>query len=116
MEQLPIYIVYEISKNYSISSYPTLENCLFGAVCFTKIADIDQYKYFGHGIGFDRYEKFSLGSGLGKNCISFGADLSSSSHADKKNILALGKHFVEGINGTIIYAEKLYKINFTEKR
>ena len=23
-----IYIVYEISKNYNISSYPTLENCL----------------------------------------------------------------------------------------
>ena len=27
-----IYIVYEISKGYSISSYSTLENCLFGAV------------------------------------------------------------------------------------
>ena len=26
-----IYIVYEISKNYNINSYPTLENCLFGA-------------------------------------------------------------------------------------
>ena len=31
-----IYIVYEISKNYSISSYPALENCLFGAVSLTK--------------------------------------------------------------------------------
>ena len=37
-----IYIVYEISKNYSISTYPTLENCLFGAVSLTKNADIDQ--------------------------------------------------------------------------
>ena len=27
-----IYIVYEISKNYNISSYKTLENGLFGAV------------------------------------------------------------------------------------
>ena len=28
-----IYIVYDnTSKNYSISTYPTLENCLFGAV------------------------------------------------------------------------------------
>ena len=27
-----IYFSYEISKNYDISSYPTLENCLFGAV------------------------------------------------------------------------------------
>ena len=34
-----------------------------------------------------------------------------------KNIysLVLGKDFVQGINGTTIYAEKLYKINFTEK-
>ena len=33
----------------------------------------------------------------------------------KNNILVLGKDFVQGINGTTIYAEKLYKINFTEK-
>ena len=37
-----IYIVYEISKNYNIRSYPTLENCLFGAVSLTKHIDIDQ--------------------------------------------------------------------------
>ena len=37
-----ICIVYEISKNYNISSYPTLENCLFGAVSLTKNADVDQ--------------------------------------------------------------------------
>ena len=66
-----IYIVYEISKNYNISSYPTLENCLFGAVSLTKNADIDQYKYSGFGIGFDRHGEFSFGSGLGKNCIIF---------------------------------------------
>ena len=40
-----IYIVYEISKNYNISSYPSLENCLFGAASLTKHVDIDQYKY-----------------------------------------------------------------------
>ena len=36
--------------------------------------------------------------------------MSSSSHANNKkyNILALGKGFVQGINGTAIYAEKLY--------
>ena len=27
-----IYTVYEISKNFNIRSYPTLESCLFGAV------------------------------------------------------------------------------------
>ena len=37
-----IYIVYEISKIYNISSYLTLENGLFGAVCLTKHVDIDQ--------------------------------------------------------------------------
>ena len=74
-----IYIVYEISQNYSISSYPTLENCLFRAVSLTKNTDIDKYKYSGYGIGFDRHGEFSFGNGLGKNCIIFGADLSSSS-------------------------------------
>ena len=39
-----IYTVYEISKNHSISTYPTLEDCLFGAVSLTKNADIDKYK------------------------------------------------------------------------
>ena len=42
-----IYIFYEIDQNYSISSYPTIENCFFRAVSFTKNADIDQYKYSG---------------------------------------------------------------------
>ena len=37
-----IYIVYEINKNHNISSYPTLENCLFGAVSLTKHVDNDQ--------------------------------------------------------------------------
>ena len=43
--------------------------------------------------------------------------MSSSSHANNKknNILILGKDFVQEINGTTIYAEKLYSINFTEK-
>ena len=89
-----IYIVYEISKNYN-SSYTTLENCLFGAVSLTKNADIDRYKYSGYGIGFDRRREFSFGNGLGRNCIIFGADLCSSSHANNKknNILVLDKDF-----------------------
>ena len=37
-----VYIVYEISKNINISDYPTLENCLFGAVKLTKNADFDK--------------------------------------------------------------------------
>ena len=49
-----IYIVHEISKNYDISSYPTLENCLFGAVSLTKNDNTDKYSYSGYGIAFDR--------------------------------------------------------------
>ena len=87
---LNIYIVYEISKNDNISSYPTLENCLFGAVSLTKNPDIDQYKYSGYGIGFDRKGEFLFGSrGFGRNCIIFGADLSSSAHANNKKVIFL---------------------------
>ena len=57
---------------------------MFGAVSLTKNADIDQYKYSGYGIGFDRHGEFSFSNGLGKNCIIFGADLSSSSHTNNK--------------------------------
>ena len=39
-----ICIVYEISNNYNINSYPTLENFLFGAVRLTKHVNIDQCK------------------------------------------------------------------------
>ena len=85
-----IYIAYEISKNYNISSYPTLKNCLFGAVSLNKNADIDQYKDPGYGIGFDRHGEFSFSNGLGQSCIIFGADLSSSSpHDNNKKIIFL---------------------------
>ena len=42
-----IYIVYEIERSVNISSYPTLENCLFGAVKVTKHVGVDLYKYSG---------------------------------------------------------------------
>ena len=64
-----IYIVYEINKNENTrSSYPTLENCLFGAVSLTKNSNIDKYKYSGYGIGFNIDGTFSFsGTGLGIN-------------------------------------------------
>ena len=112
-----VYIVYEISKNYNISNYPTLEKCLFGGVSLTKHVDINQYKYSGYGIGFDRKGEFSFGSnGFGRNVIIFRADMSSSVHANKKtkSILVLGKDFIQGLDNTTIYTEKLYSINFTK--
>ena len=56
------YIVYEISKNYDISSHATLENCLFGVVSLTENVDIDKYKNSGYGIEFDRKGEFSFGN------------------------------------------------------
>ena len=112
-----IYTVYEISKNYNISNYPTLGNSLFGAVNLTKHADIDQYKYSGCGIGFDRKGEFSFGSNrFGGDVIILGADMSSSVHANNKtkNILDLGKDFVQGLDNTTIYAAKMYSVSFTE--
>ena len=112
-----IYIVYKINKNYNISSYPTLENCLFAAASLTKNVDIDQYKYSGYGIGFNRKGEFSFGSsGFGRNVIIFGADMSTSVHANNRteNILVFRKYSIQGLDNTTIFAEKLYSINFTK--
>ena len=43
-----------------MGSYPTPENCLFGAVKLTKHPDFDHYKYSGYGTGFDRKRFFHL--------------------------------------------------------
>ena len=42
--------------------------------------------------------------------------MSFSSHSTNKanNIYVLGNDFVKGYNGTTLYAEKIYKTNFTE--
>ena len=82
----------------------------------SRNADIDKYKYSGYGIGFDLRGTFTHPSGgFGNNVIVFGADMSSSVHANNKarNILVLGKYFIQGVDGTTIYAEKMYSTNFT---
>ena len=113
-----IYIVYETNQNINISDYPTLENCLFGAVKLTKNADIDKYWVSGYRIGFDRHGNFSFpGTGLGKIAIIFGIDMMSSAKTDKrkKDILILEKGPTQGLEHTLA-AEKMYSINFTEKK
>ena len=80
-----IYFVYEIERSASISSYPTLENCLFGAVKLAKHNnDVDLYKYSGDSIGFDRKRSYSIVREIRKNVIIFGIDMSSSLHIDNK--------------------------------
>ena len=72
-----IYIVYELGASSSNNSYPTLKNCLFGAVTLTKNADVDKYGNSGYGIGFDRTGSFSFsGGGFGQNVSIFGVDMS----------------------------------------
>ena len=61
-----------------------ITNSLFCVLKLEENADIDKWKYFGYGIGFDRSWIFSLASGFGKNIIIFGADMSSSEHVDNK--------------------------------
>ena len=109
-----IYVVYRLTPTTKDSGV-TLQNCLFGAVKLTKNPDIDKYKYSGYGIRYDSRGSFSHPrGGYGRNVTIFGAALSSFSHANNKirNILVLGKDFIQGIDGTTIYAEKMYSFNF----
>ena len=81
-----------------------------------KNADVDKHKYSGYDVGFDSRGSFThLSGGDGKNVIIFGADMSSSVHANNKvnNVLVSGKSFLQRIKGTTIYAEKMYSTNFT---
>ena len=111
-----IHIFYGL-YTHTISSSVTLKNCLFGSVKLTKKADIDKYKYSGYGIRFDSRGKFSHTSGeFGDNVILFGADMSSSVNANNKtkNILVLGEGITQGLDNTIIYAEKMHSINYSK--
>ena len=113
-----IYLDYEINKTGNTrSSDPTLENCLFGAVTLTKNADIDKYKFLGMVLGLVGKEFFSFpDTGLGRNVIIFGVDMSSSTKIDnrKRDILILGKGPTQGLEHTLS-AENIYSVNFTEK-
>ena len=102
----------------------TIQNALFGNVKITKDTNSSHDKYVGYGICFDEGSSFSFGNIVNaKNVIIFGADMSFSSHARNKqnNIYVLGKDFIQGVTTagptsgeTTIYAEKVYKHNFTE--
>ena len=105
----------KVSKS-SPKSSPTLGNSMFGAVKLTKNADIDKYKYYGYGTGFDRKATFSFDNGFGRYIIIFGVDMSSSLHVDnkKKDILILGEGPTQGLFGTKFTAEKKCPLNFTK--
>ena len=111
-----LFIVYELHTwSQDLDSDFTLANCLFGEVNITKNADPGKYKYSGYGIGFDSCSLFSCKSDCGKNVIIFGADMTSSVHANNKtkNILVLGQDHTE-LNDKTLTAEASYSTNFSE--
>ena len=113
-----LYIVYELKNRRIDSPDFTVQNGLFGAVKITKNKNTSHYEYEGYGIGFDGESSFSFGNRIdAKNAIIFGVNNSDSSHSTNKtqNIYVLEKYFVQGINNTTIYAETIYKTNFTEQ-
>ena len=71
-------------ESVNISSYSTLENCLFGAVKLTMHVDVDSYKYSGYGIGCDRKGSYSISNEIGSDVIIFGIDMSSSTKIDNR--------------------------------
>ena len=115
---ITLYTVYEL-KNRTIDSPDfAVQNGLFGAVKITKNVNTSHYKYEVYGICFDSESSFSFGSKTdAKNVIILAANTINSSHSTNKsqNIYILGKYFVQGINNTTIYAEKIYKTSFTEQ-
>ena len=111
-----IYIVYKIKPIFRLSDY-TVQNVLFGRVKITKNAiDTSKHKYKGYAICFDEGGAFSKkGINNGRNVLIFGVHESSLVHANNKanNIHVMGDLFVQGINDTTLYAEKIYSQNFT---
>ena len=113
-----IYCVYKLDPiSSSRDDTFTVQNALFGSMKITKNAYTSKYKYKGYGICFDEGRSFSKGNiSNGKNVLIFGVDESSLVHANNKanNIYVMGDLFVQGINDTTLYAEKIYSQNFTQ--
>ena len=120
-----IYCVYKLDPiDFSRNNKFTIQNALFGAIEITKNANTSKYKYKGYGICFDESEEFTHVRKEGnfnyttpaRNVIIFGADMSFSKHANNKanNIYIMGKGYIQKINDTTIYAEKMFYRNFTD--
>ena len=119
-----IYIVYKLDPITSRDTTFTIQNALFGAMQITKNADTSKYNYKGYGICFDGSEEFTHVRKRGnfsdttddRNVIIFGVDMSFSKHANNKanNIYVMVKDYIQKINDTKIYAEKMYYRNFTD--
>ena len=113
-----IYCVYQLDPISSTKNTDyTIQNALFGVMKITKNTDFSKNNYNGYGLFFDEGGTFSKGNiNNGKNVIIFGVHESSLVHVNNKanNIYVMGDLFVQGINDTTLYAEKIYSQNFTQ--
>ena len=113
-----VYIVYKLHPISSFRSDTyTVQNALFGGAKITKNAtDTSKHKYEGYGICFDEGGMFSMGNiNNGRNVLIFGVHENSVVHSNNKanNIFIMGNGFVQGINDTTLYAEKISSKNFS---
>ena len=120
-----IYCVYKLDPiDFSRNIEFTIQNALFDVIEITKNANTSKYKYKGYGICFNESEEFTHvrkegnfnHTALTRNVIIFGADMSFSKHVNNKanNIYVMGKDYIQKINDTTIYAEKMFYRNFTD--
>ena len=71
----------------------------------TKNSDTSKYAYKGYGICFDEGGMFSEGSiNTGRNVLIFG---NKTSNNKTNNIYVMGKDFVQGINDTTLFPDKV---------
>ena len=116
-----IYIVYKldpIATSRDTSTF-TIQNSLFGAMQITKNADISKYNYKGYGICFNGRKEFAHVRKRGNfndTTMARNVNVSFNKHANNKrnNIYVMGKDYVQRINDTTLYAEKIYYRNFTD--
>ena len=83
----------------------------------TKNSDTSKCAYKGYGVCFDEGGMFSeVPINKGRNILIFGVHENSVIHSNNKanNFYVMGKDFVQGINDTALYADKIYSQNFTQ--
>ena len=91
---LNVYILYDLDT-WPIN--PTnnfkFKNCLSGTTNIVRNSDKEKYVYHGYGATFDCAGSWSFDNDFARNDITFGVDISSSSHSDnrKNNFLILGE-------------------------
>ena len=121
-----IYIVYKLDSLASTRDKSfTIQNVLFGAMQITKNAtDNSKNNCKGFGICFDERSEFGHTITEGgfahttdaRNVLIFVADMSFSVHVTNRanHIYLMGTGLTQGINDTMIYAEKNFCRNFTD--